>query len=146
MKWIAAALVRIRHAAARERRRDDTLGVVCLCGSTRFKDAFEEANRRETLAGRIVLSVAIFGHCETEELHPEVKHQLDMLHLKKIDLAEEVLVINVNGYIGESTRREIAYANERGKRIRYLEEATVCVLHLAPELFGPGWLPQPSLS
>src|SRR5690606_33199528 len=75
--------------------------------------------RLEGLAGRIALSVACFGHQPGEEITPEEKARLDDLHLRKIDLADEVLVIDVRGYIGESTRREITYATERGKRLRY---------------------------
>ncbi|MGE0412000.1 MAG: hypothetical protein AB7I98_03990 [Verrucomicrobiales bacterium] len=99
--------------------------VVCLCGSTRFAEAFREANLRETLAGKIVLSVG----CDTKsdadlialgELTPEKKAELDELHKRKIDLAEEILVLNVGGYIGDSTRSELAYAQAGGKRIRWL--------------------------
>jgi hypothetical protein len=95
--------------------------VVCLCGSTRFLDAFREANRTETLAGRIVLSVGMFGHHEGLDMDGPVKAMLDRLHLAKIDLADEVLILNLDGYIGESTRRELAYARETGKVVRFLE-------------------------
>lgn len=102
--------------------------IVCLCGSTRFGDAFRQANRDETLAGRIVLSIGVdlrtdaahFAGMNEEEL-ATVKAKLDALHLRKIALADEVLVLNVGGYIGDSTTREIAYARSRGKRIRFLE-------------------------
>lgn len=103
--------------------------VVCLCGSTRFSEAFHDANLRETLAGKIVLSIGCdvhpdqeaFGHLSESE-PCEVKARLDELYLRKIDLADEVLILNVGGYIGESTRRELAYARARGKVIRFLEE------------------------
>lgn len=95
--------------------------VVCLCGSTRFKDAFIEAQRAETLAGKIVLSVGLFGHAEAMDMGGPVKAMLDKLHLRKIDLADEVLILNVGGYIGESTRRELDYARNAGKRVRFLE-------------------------
>lgn len=96
--------------------------VVCLCGSTRFREAFEEANQRETLAGNIVLTIG----CDMKspaalELPPETKPKLDELHLRKIDLADEVLILNVGGYIGESTARELSYAREQGKAVRFLE-------------------------
>lgn len=101
--------------------------IVCLCGSTRFKDAFDEANYQETMAGRIVLSVGFFMHA-TGNRHggrigatPEQKLALDELHKRKIDLADEVLVLNVDGYIGDSTRSEIAYALQHEKPVRYLE-------------------------
>lgn len=96
--------------------------IVCLCGSTKFKAQFEEANKQETLKGNIVLSVGFFGHQEAIPPDEETKQALDNLHLKKIDLADEVLVINPNQYIGASTRQEIAYATKLGKPIRYLEQ------------------------
>ena len=102
--------------------------VVCLCGSTRFKDAFDEANYRETMMGRIVLSVGFFMHASGNKhgedigATPEQKIALDELHKRKIDLADEVLVLNINGYIGESTRSEIEYAEAHKKPLRYLEE------------------------
>jgi len=94
--------------------------VVTLSGSTRFREAFEKTMREETLAGRIVISVGLFGHLEGLDMQGETKRMLDELHLRKIDLADEVLVINVGGYIGESTRKEIEYAQKLGKRVRYL--------------------------
>jgi len=97
--------------------------VVCLCGSTRFKEAFDQANLEETLAGRIVLSVGSYLRSDQElGLSPETKARLDELHLRKIHLADEVLVLNVGGYIGDSTRRELEYARQQGKRVRSLEE------------------------
>jgi hypothetical protein len=101
--------------------------VTTLCGSTRFKDAFTEAIRRLTLEGRIVISVGLFGWDEgrpEDVLGEDVKAMLDQLHLRKIDLSDGIYVLNVGGYIGESTSREIAYARTHGKRIEYLEEVT----------------------
>jgi hypothetical protein len=96
--------------------------VITLCGSTRFRDAFMEAQKRLTLEGNIVISVGLFGHSgDADVWKPGVKEMLDDMHLRKIDLADEVFVINVGGYIGESTRREIAYAERTGKTIKYLE-------------------------
>jgi len=95
--------------------------IVCLCGSTRFKDAFIKAMRDETLAGKIVLTVGLFGHQEGLNMNGETKKMLDELHLRKIDLANEVLILNVDEYIGESTRRELNYAKIAGKKIRFLE-------------------------
>jgi len=101
--------------------------VVCLCGSTRFYKQFMEHNYLETMAGNIVLSVGFYPHA-IDEMHgegvgitPEQKEALDQLHLRKIDLADEVLILNVGGYIGQSTARELAYALEHGKYIRFLE-------------------------
>ena len=99
--------------------------VVVLCGSTRFMDAFHDAGWRETLKGNIVLSVGVVttsadGHAG-EALGPDTVEMLDELHWRKIDLADEVLVLNVGGYIGYSTHREIEYAEMTEKPIRYLE-------------------------
>ena len=96
--------------------------VVTLCGSTRFRDAFLEAQKRLTLAGNIVISVGLFGHAGDDEVWTEgVKEMLDDMHKRKIDMADEIYVINVGGYIGASTRSEIDYAAASGKPIRYLE-------------------------
>jgi hypothetical protein len=95
--------------------------IVCLCGSTKFERAFHEANKRETLAGKIVLTVGFFGHSTSEVITPEQKYALDALHISKINLAHEILVINPGGYIGDSTRNEIAHAIRTGKPIRSLE-------------------------
>lgn len=103
--------------------------VVCLCGSTRFWRTFQEASLRETLAGKIVLSIGAasgtddehFGNLPKEE-YDRVKMMLDRLHMHKIELADEVLILNVDNYIGESTARELAYAQSLGKVVRFWEE------------------------
>lgn len=96
--------------------------IVTLCGSTRFKEQFMEVQKRLTLEGCIVISVGLFGHSGDDDVwKPGVKEMLDDMHLRKIDLADEIFVINVDGYIGESTRREIAYAEKTGKTVKYLE-------------------------
>jgi hypothetical protein len=99
---------------------EGSLKIVTLCGSTRFKDAFEKANRDETLKGNVVLSVGMFGHQEGLDMNGPVKAKLDRLHLYKISISDEVLVLDVNGYVGESTRNEINYATSIGRHIRYL--------------------------
>jgi hypothetical protein len=97
--------------------------VVTLCGSTRFKDTFMEIQKRLTLQGYIVISVGLFGHAGDEEVWTEgIKEMLDDMHKRKIDMADEIFVINVDGYIGSSTRSEIEYARKTGKPVRYLEE------------------------
>jgi hypothetical protein len=97
--------------------------IVCLCGSTRFGEAFRKANFDETLAGRIVLSIGCdFKSDDALGLTAEDKVRLDQLHFRKIDLADEVLILNVDGYIGESTSNELAYAFWRGRKIRFLDE------------------------
>jgi hypothetical protein len=98
--------------------------VITLCGSTRFKDEFMEAQKKLTLEGNIVITVGLFGHSGDEEVWtPGTKEMLDDMHLRKIDMADEIFVVNVNGYIGESTRREIAYAESHGKKVNYLIKA-----------------------
>ena len=98
--------------------------VITLCGSTRFKEEFLEAQKRLTLEGNIVISVGLFGHSGDDVVWTEgVKDMLDRQHLAKIDLADEIFVINVGGYIGDSTRREIAYAEFKGKSIKYMENS-----------------------
>ena len=99
--------------------------IVCLCGSTRFMDAFHEANRKFSMEGKIVLSVEIVTSSQREDsivLAPGVKELLDSLHLRKIDLCDFVYVLNVGKYIGESTANEIRYANDHNKPVMYLEE------------------------
>jgi hypothetical protein len=98
--------------------------IVCLCGSTKFRKAFETANLEETLAGRIVLSVGCFMHHDGVAITSEQKAGLDDLHKRKIDLADEVLILNVGGYIGTSTRSELEYAKAQGKAVRFLETQT----------------------
>jgi hypothetical protein len=102
--------------------------IVCLCGSTRFYEAFAKATHDEALAGRIVLSVACFSQrpdlmIGIEPVTPDQKRKLDELHLDKIALADEVLILNVDGYIGESTKRELAYAITIHKPARFLVPA-----------------------
>ena len=101
----------------------DKYKVITLCGSTRFKDAFMEAQKRLTLEGNIVISVGLFGHSGDEEVWaPGTKEMLDDMHKRKIDMADEIYVINIGGYIGSSTKSEIEYALSTGKGVRYLEE------------------------
>lgn len=95
--------------------------IITLCGSTRFKDEFIEQQKRLTLEGNIVISVGLFGHSGDEEVwFEDIKPMLDDMHLRKIDLADEIFVINPGGYIGSSTRREIEYAHSTGKDVRYI--------------------------
>ena len=97
--------------------------VITLCGSTRFKDEFLEAQKRLTLEGNIIISVGLFGHSGDEEVWtPGTKEMLDNMHKQKIDMADAIYVINVGGYIGSSTRSEIEYAEKNGKKVMYLEK------------------------
>ena len=103
--------------------------VITLCGSTRFKNEFMEVQKRMTLEGNIVISVGLFGHSGDKEVWENMdegtltktKEMLDDMHKRKIDMADEIFVINVGGYIGSSTRSEIEYAEAQGKQIHYLE-------------------------
>ncbi len=97
--------------------------VITLCGSTRFKEDFIEAQERLTLEGNIVLSVGLFGHADGkygEVVTEDVKRMLDDMHKRKIDMADAILVVNRDGYIGESTRSEIDYALRTGKEVAYM--------------------------
>ena len=103
--------------------------VVTLCGSTKFKDEFLRVQKELTLKGNIVISVGLFGHSGDNEVWENMdegtltktKEMLDDMHKRKIDMADEIFVINVDGYIGESTKSEIEYAKANGKAISYLE-------------------------
>ena len=95
--------------------------VITLCGSTRFKDDFERINKMLTLAGNIVISVGCFGHAG-DTFTEEQKVMLDDIHKRKIDMAAAIYVINKDGYIGSSTKNEIAYAIRLGKQIIYMED------------------------
>ena len=95
--------------------------VITLCGSTRFKEEFLAEQKRLTLEGNIVISVGLFGHTGDEEVWKEgVKEMLDDMHKRKIDMADEIFVINPGGYIGNSTKSEIDYALAAGKGVKYL--------------------------
>lgn len=96
--------------------------IITLCGSTKFKEQFLEIQKKLTLLGNIVISVGLFGHSGDDEVWDEgVKTMLDDMHKRKIDMADEIYVINVGGYVGLSTKSEIAYALECNKIINYLE-------------------------
>ena len=96
--------------------------IITLCGSTRFKDEFMKAQKELTLEGHIVISVGCFGHSDNDPRIEASKEMLDAMHLKKIDMADAIYVVNVGGYVGESTRREIDYAKSRDKPIRFHED------------------------
>ena len=101
---------------------DSKFKVITLCGSTRFKEDYIRIQKELTLAGNIVISVGLFGHQGDDEVWEEgVKEMLDEMHLAKIDMADEIFVINPGGYIGASTKREIAYASAKGKKINSME-------------------------
>ena len=104
--------------------------IVTLCGSTKFKKEFLEVQKKLTLLAYIVISVGLFGHSGDNEVWENMdegtvtktKSMLDDMHKRKIDLSDEIFVINVGGYIGESTKSETEYAKATGKKVNYLEE------------------------
>jgi hypothetical protein len=102
--------------------------IVCLCGSTRFVDKFNEQRKILTEAGEIVLSIEVVTTQARSEdpqhADPALKARLDELHLRKIDLADYVLVLNASGYVGESTTKEIRYAVAHNKVLEFLEPVT----------------------
>lgn len=101
--------------------------IVCICGSTRFADEMIAANRDLTFAGAIVVAPGVFRRAEDRDADELISHEqktaLDALHLRKIDLADRVLVVNPGGYVGESTSREIAYARATGKPVSFTDPA-----------------------
>ena len=98
----------------------DRYPVITLCGSTRFKDEFIRAEKTLTLLGNIVLTCGLFNHADNEEISDSMKDMLDDMHKRKIDMSDGIYVINVDDYIGESTKSEINYAKAHGKRVTYL--------------------------
>ena len=104
--------------------------IITLCGSTRFKEEYIGVQKRLTLEGNIVISVGLFGHSGDQEVWDgmdegtllKTKEMLDDMHKRKIDMSDSIYVINVGGYIGDSTSSEIEYALKHGKEVRYLEE------------------------
>ena len=97
--------------------------VVTLCGSTRFKDEFLEVQKKLTLQGNIVISVGLFSHSDGQEnMNEDTLKMLIDIHKRKIDMSDSIYVINVGGYIGNTTKTEIEYAKKHGKEVRYLEE------------------------
>ena len=110
--------------------------VITLCGSTRFRKEFEEAQKKLTLQGNIVISVGLFGHSGDKEVWEamdegaisETKEMLDDMHKEKIDMADEIYVVNPGGYIGSSTWSEICYARMTDKVIRFMEPMSETII------------------
>ncbi|WP_198346379.1 MULTISPECIES: DUF4406 domain-containing protein [Nocardioides] len=93
--------------------------VITLCGSMRFRDEFARLDAELTLAGHVVLTPTALD--PATELDAEDRARLDRIHLQRIAMADEVLVVNVGDYVGDSTRREIEYARSRGLAVSFLE-------------------------
>lgn len=96
--------------------------IITLCGSTKFKNQFEHANAFLTLQGNIVIGLAFYEQSDGFEITQEQAELLGNIHFRKIDISDEIFVINVDGYIGNSTRKEIEYAEKNGKAIRYYSD------------------------
>ena len=99
----------------------DKYNVITLCGSIRFKNEFMKVQEELTLDGNIVFTPNFFNNLKGE-INAETKKMLDEMHRQKIDISNEIYVINCGGYIGESTKSEIEYAKANGKKISYLED------------------------
>lgn len=100
--------------------------IVCICGSTRFAEYMNAEAEKLTLAGIIVVRPEVVTYNRERDqqfVKPEEKQMLDELHLRKIDLANRVVVVTVNGYVGESTTREIAYARSTNKVVEFSDYA-----------------------
>ena len=95
--------------------------IITLCGSIRFKSEFMKVQEKLTLEGNIVFTPNFFNSIKKEEINLETKKMLDEMHRQKIDISDEIYVINVDGYIGESTKSEIEYAKAKNKKVSYLE-------------------------
>lgn len=91
--------------------------VVTLCGSTKFKEEFEQVNLELTKRGYIVISVAAFGHADSLNFSETEKRHLDQIHFRKIDISDLIYVIDVNEYVGDSTKNEIVYALRNDKSV-----------------------------
>jgi hypothetical protein len=99
--------------------------VITLCGSTKFEAEFAEVNQRLTMEGCVVISLGMFSLPDVPDYdwtadNFDLKGRLGGVHLQKIRMADEVYIVDPRGYVGESTRREIAYAESLGKPVRYL--------------------------
>lgn len=132
---VGAPLNKVANSALAMHAAEELPMIVCLCGSTRFKADFLDAQLEETLAGRIVLTVGGFPHADNgnspEDVFGEqMKANLDVLHKRKIDLADQILVLNREGYVGKSTISEIEYAMRTGKLVRWAYPDSV------PQLFA----------
>ena len=92
--------------------------VITLCGSVKFKEDFLALQKKLTLDGNIVLTPNFLAPFVPTE---DIKQMLDEMHKRKIDLSDEIFVVNKNGYIGSSTKSEIEYATKTNKKINYLE-------------------------
>jgi hypothetical protein len=99
--------------------------VITLCGSTKFEAEFAEVNQRLTMESCVVISLGMFSLPDLPDYDwtadsSDLKGRLGAVHFQKVRMADEVYIVDPGGYVGESTRREIAYAESLGKPVRYL--------------------------
>ena len=104
-----------------EKIKNKRYNVITLCGSIKYKDEFLKTQEKLTLDGNIVLIPNFFKSIKKEDIDEQTKTMLDEMHRQKIDLSDAIFVINVDGYIGESTKNEIEYAKSKKKEVFYLE-------------------------
>ena len=111
--------------------------IITLCGSTRFMEEFKDVERALTLDGKIPLPPAIYGKAEGMRDYPEelAKHLFD-LHLDKILISEGIFVVDVDGYLGESTKKEIEFAEENGKSVKYYSKEIENIKKVLKQLEG----------
>lgn len=100
----------------------DRARVITVCGSMKFKEEFFKAEKELTLEGKVVLLPVMNDIISDSSESESIKQMLGEIHKRKIDLADEIFVINKNGYIGSSTKAEIQYAKTHGKKVRFLQE------------------------
>lgn len=93
--------------------------IVTLCGSSKFKSYFMKVLQDETMKGNIVLMPGVFAHADNIKLTRRKKAMLDKLHLLKIDRSHKIIVLNIKGYIGKSTEKEIRYARKQNKEVEF---------------------------
>lgn len=100
---------------------------ITLCGSTRFEAQFHEWNHKLAVAGHTVYSLSLFGREATDEgkignklVTETEKITLDLVHLDKIMNSDAIVVIDVDGYTGFSTKREIQWARMQGKHVYWI--------------------------
>jgi RimJ/RimL family protein N-acetyltransferase/uncharacterized protein YkuJ len=122
-KFINDLSAKYRYIMAK--KRSNKMKVITLCGSTKFKKQFEQANAYLTLQGNIVISLAFFEQSEGFEITQEQAELFERLHFRKIDMSDEIFVIDVDGYIGSSTKKEIKYAKEKGKTVRFYSKSGI---------------------
>lgn len=134
LMWMVQAVNFFENAEEIIDEEDMSFYVITLCGSTRFKDYWEYVSRELSLQGFIILSTGgLFGHQDNDSRISEEKEMLDLMHKYRIDMASEIFVLDIDGYIGESTQSEINYAVSKNKVVRYFSESEFKDISLGDE-------------